>query len=1604
MKACEQDRRTERARGEREGRGRRRERDLLWRRARGLEADRAAPERSELQALAGLTGPFAAQGARVAARLERLRQDTAPLPVRRALGALQSLLDACPTGAPLPESVKALVRQVAGVPAPEVRLHTGATAARIADALGAHALTVGRDVFFGSGRFDVESRRGLSLLAHETAHAIQAGGAPAPAGAALVLGARGAGQETAAAELGERVVARRFDRVVGGRPAPVLGHSAPHVVRREGPGTSVEAGGEEVAAGGPEYEGGAFDGDDPEFKRLLARMYDPDLAPEERRALGQEVLRFAEQTRNPAMAFILLEGVHYTGLDKHMTVDGSELQRNIGGSNYATRYAGTQTWKDALRKGLEGDASGFGETGIVCNQAAWYLTRLAYPAETSGRASRESGINKLAGNRTNWRWLQSEGMLTEDLTVASQGDMLLNWNGTKPVSTDEYEREMKASGPDAELVAAHEALKALPTTLAALLPAIHGKSDQLARFETEAAGLVAQPEAAKEALGDVPRSVRALMVKAAPAWDKLGSEAREGFRKLVGLPADRYALAKKKPAAAKLPWAGLEAIWIHEPGHMGGGTPVQVNGAGHYDDNKPSLKGANHIEIVFDHRPGPGEGPVSELALVGSRTTAKPNGVKRDGRGKIEWAKVQELMDPANNKVFMLGRTAGIGGKRQYIQWPEELLKGSVKYKREEAVQKEEMTFKVKDEAFQVPGSEEARGLVGALPETRKVGKATHPAVAYGELEASYPRLIELVNAFTGITSSPGASALKKVVSLGGGTVEREGDAGGDASGQPFPEWFRASLDVLADKKYPEGMPAALRRQHGRTLQQAAKAYKALGDAAQVEVDAAFAEPEALSRPLSFVVTGDEAETTHTVTKRHNTWTVTKVSGGLERFAAAEAPGPEVKVEAERGPEPAAAKDSGASAVAPAERLKALLGAPAASTEEAEAQAVAIAELISGSSDVAALERAYEAVSGESLEQGIARKFDPASAPSGTLSEAFEHFAAQLTAVLGNARAASGEGQKGGDGAATDRAPRDGAATPDGGADASREGRAGPGTRSKDSGADEAVATGRQMREKLRTDFSGTLGDMASVYEAISRVVEISEGGAKGQRSELGTTAGIFASWGKGQLLVYLLVGKLIELMKAGRKLGLPKEMTTAAVEEMHGRGLKTMGWYTIVASGSSDNRHKVGLSGTQIAEIHAKAKASPPSEYARWLTSNLGAAFKTDTGLEVAWLERMGLSHRLQTAAHVPAWKARVAEHEAALDELSTAYEGAIATSVTSLHGEFTRRFEAVEAELKTARELGRDLGPEQASKWQERLEGSSPKWSPARMAKANRRRLRAWAAHVATRELRETHEDVYPALGKLARPLKSGPETGNAKALIPAARSSAALYERLGAEALARYGIGRDELERLERRKLRAGGYWDGSRRLNMAWKAATREIVAENEDLTTLLKSAEGINALDESAVTYYFIRSGAENYDFVKNNSNKSAENTTAWYTRGAAAHPMWQAFYARIEGIDLVATEARNISNYKAAAPVISSTVSDFASLSRERQGLLIGMLVKARHASLRGFDERKAGLARKKPTGEEAIAVLTGNGAAARFKVVWDKHKRKPEIAKLLEG
>lgn len=76
-------------------------------------------------------------------------------------------------GQPLSPSSRAFFESRFGHDFSHVRIHTGPAVGELAQAVQAKAFTVGRDVVFGQGHYQPESRSGQWLIAHELAHVVQ---------------------------------------------------------------------------------------------------------------------------------------------------------------------------------------------------------------------------------------------------------------------------------------------------------------------------------------------------------------------------------------------------------------------------------------------------------------------------------------------------------------------------------------------------------------------------------------------------------------------------------------------------------------------------------------------------------------------------------------------------------------------------------------------------------------------------------------------------------------------------------------------------------------------------------------------------------------------------------------------------------------------------------------------------------------------------------------------------------------------------------------------------------------------------------------------------------------------------------------------------------------------------------------------------------------------------------------------------------------------------------------------------------------------------------------------------------------------------------------
>ena len=89
--------------------------------------------------------------------------------------AVKAEADVIPTGGgePLAKQPREFMESRFGRDFGDVRIHTDGRAATAAEALNANAFTTGRDIYFGQGKYQPESKDGQRLLAHELTHTIQ---------------------------------------------------------------------------------------------------------------------------------------------------------------------------------------------------------------------------------------------------------------------------------------------------------------------------------------------------------------------------------------------------------------------------------------------------------------------------------------------------------------------------------------------------------------------------------------------------------------------------------------------------------------------------------------------------------------------------------------------------------------------------------------------------------------------------------------------------------------------------------------------------------------------------------------------------------------------------------------------------------------------------------------------------------------------------------------------------------------------------------------------------------------------------------------------------------------------------------------------------------------------------------------------------------------------------------------------------------------------------------------------------------------------------------------------------------------------------------------
>jgi len=111
--------------------------------------------------------------------------DIAPPRIQRYSGPMAQGIDTAPAsvdrvlaspGRPLDPALQQDMGERFGYDFSQVRVHTGAEAARSAQEVNANAYTVGQNIAFNAGRFRPSTPEGKRLLAHELAHVVQQSG------------------------------------------------------------------------------------------------------------------------------------------------------------------------------------------------------------------------------------------------------------------------------------------------------------------------------------------------------------------------------------------------------------------------------------------------------------------------------------------------------------------------------------------------------------------------------------------------------------------------------------------------------------------------------------------------------------------------------------------------------------------------------------------------------------------------------------------------------------------------------------------------------------------------------------------------------------------------------------------------------------------------------------------------------------------------------------------------------------------------------------------------------------------------------------------------------------------------------------------------------------------------------------------------------------------------------------------------------------------------------------------------------------------------------------------------------------------------------------
>ena len=155
------------------------------------------------------------------------------------------------SGRPLDSDVRTDMEQRLGHDFSDVRVHDDSAAAASAQAVNAHAYTVGSNIVFQRDRYDPGSTEGRTTLAHELTHVVQQRSGPVDG-----TSAPGGIKVSDPSDRFEREAASNAERVMAAPagPAPTASAAAPAVQRHEDGATDEQVQGLFVQRQGEEEE------------------------------------------------------------------------------------------------------------------------------------------------------------------------------------------------------------------------------------------------------------------------------------------------------------------------------------------------------------------------------------------------------------------------------------------------------------------------------------------------------------------------------------------------------------------------------------------------------------------------------------------------------------------------------------------------------------------------------------------------------------------------------------------------------------------------------------------------------------------------------------------------------------------------------------------------------------------------------------------------------------------------------------------------------------------------------------------------------------------------------------------------------------------------------------------------------------------------------------------------------------------------------------------------------------------------------------------------------------------------------------------------------